>query len=63
MVLGTAKAALLQLIAAPEAAARDPRDAGLFHTAFLLPSRASLGAWLAFAKRMACSCKALPMMW
>ncbi|MFM7612208.1 MAG: VOC family protein, partial [Alphaproteobacteria bacterium] len=49
VVLGTAKAALLELIAAPAAAARDPRDAGLFHTAFLLPSRASLGAWLAFA--------------
>ncbi|MBM3592177.1 MAG: VOC family protein [Alphaproteobacteria bacterium] len=49
VVLGTTKAALLELIAAPEAAARNPRDAGLFHTAFLLPSRASLGAWLAFA--------------
>jgi catechol 2,3-dioxygenase len=49
VVLGTAKAALLELIAAPKAAARDPRNAGLFHTAFLLPSRASLGAWLAFA--------------
>lgn len=49
VVLGTSKTALLELIAAPEAAARDPRDAGLFHTAFLLPSRASLGAWLAFA--------------
>jgi len=50
VVLGTTKAALLELIAAPEAAARNPRDAGLFHTAFLLPSRASLGAWLAFAR-------------
>ena len=49
VVLGTSKTALLELIAAPAAAARDPRDAGLFHTAFLLPSRASLGAWLAFA--------------
>jgi catechol 2,3-dioxygenase len=49
VVLGTTKTALLELIAAPEAAARNPRDAGLFHTAFLLPSRASLGAWLAFA--------------
>jgi catechol 2,3-dioxygenase len=49
VVLGTTKTALLELISAPEATARDPRDAGLFHTAFLLPSRASLGAWLAFA--------------
>lgn len=49
VVLGTAKAALLELIEDTEAAARNPRDAGLFHTAFLLPSRASLGAWLAFA--------------
>lgn len=49
VVLGTSKTALLELIAAPAAAARNPRDAGLFHTAFLLPSRASLGAWLAFA--------------
>lgn len=49
LVLGTTKTALLELIAAPAAAARNPRDAGLFHTAFLLPSRASLGAWLAFA--------------
>ena len=49
VVLGTAKAALLELIAAPQGLARNPRDAGLFHTAFLLPSRESLGAWLAFA--------------
>ncbi len=49
VVLGTTKTTLLELIAAPAAAARNPRDAGLFHTAFLLPSRASLGAWLAFA--------------
>lgn len=49
VVLGTTKTALLELIAAPAAAVRDPHDAGLFHTAFLLPSRASLGAWLAFA--------------
>lgn len=28
---------------------RGPREAGLFHTAFLLPSRASLGGWLRHA--------------
>lgn len=27
----------------------DPRTAGLFHTAFLLPSRADLGRWINFA--------------
>lgn len=27
----------------------DPRSAGLFHTAFLLPSRADLGRWINFA--------------
>ncbi len=27
----------------------DPRGAGLFHTAFLLPSRADLGRWINFA--------------
>ncbi|MEW9808194.1 VOC family protein [Mesorhizobium sp. ZMM04-5] len=27
----------------------DPRSAGLFHTAFLLPSRADLGRWIDFA--------------
>lgn len=47
VVLGSAKAALLELMHDPAAAPRDPRAAGLFHIAFMLPSRASLGAWLA----------------
>lgn len=29
---------------------RDPRQAGLFHTAFLLPERADLGRWLRHAR-------------
>lgn len=29
-----------------------PRDAGLFHTAFLLPSRSDLGAWARHAARI-----------
>lgn len=37
---------LLHLVADPAAPRRSPREAGLFHTAFLLPSRADLGAWL-----------------
>ena len=37
------------------AAARDPRQAGLFHTAFLLPSRQDLARWVrrAIEHRMA----------
>jgi len=37
---------LLELRADPAARRASPREAGLFHTAFLLPSRADLGAWL-----------------
>lgn len=40
---------LLDLLSDPSATPRDPRDAGLFHTAFLLPSRADLARWLAHA--------------
>jgi catechol 2,3-dioxygenase len=43
---------LLELTGAPLAARRDPRDAGLFHTAFLLPSRADLARWLAHARKL-----------
>lgn len=36
------------LVLEPDASAKpdDPRSAGLFHTAFLLPSRADLGRWI-----------------
>jgi catechol 2,3-dioxygenase len=37
---------LLHLRQDPAAPRRSPRDAGLFHTAFLLPSRPVLGGWL-----------------
>lgn len=47
--LGHGETPLVELIAQPLAAARDPRNAGLFHTAFLLPDRADLGRWLAHA--------------
>jgi catechol 2,3-dioxygenase len=47
--LGTETAALLELRADRQARRRSPRDAGLFHTAFLLPRRADLGAWIAYA--------------
>lgn len=44
--LGAGGRTLLELRADRAARAGDPREAGLFHTAFLLPSRADLGAWL-----------------
>lgn len=47
--LGTASTVLLEVVHDPAARRCGPREAGLFHTAFLLPSRADLGAWIAFA--------------
>lgn len=47
--LGAGGRVLLELRADPAARPADPRAAGLFHTAFLLPSRADLGAWLVHA--------------
>lgn len=44
--LGVAGDAFLELLRRPDAAPDDPRAAGLFHAAFLLPSRADLGRWL-----------------
>jgi catechol 2,3-dioxygenase len=45
-LLGTGNKTLLELRADPAARRASPREAGLFHTAFLLPTRADLGAWL-----------------
>lgn len=45
-VLGAGGRPLLTLIADPSAPEAPPRSAGLFHTAFLLPSRRDLGLWL-----------------
>ncbi len=47
--LGTSERILLELRHDPQASVRSRRDAGLFHTAFLLPGRADLGAWLTHA--------------
>jgi catechol 2,3-dioxygenase len=44
--LGAGDKTLLELRADPAARRASPREAGLFHTAFLLPTRADLGAWL-----------------
>ena len=49
VLLGNGRAPLVELVARPDAAPRSPREAGLFHTAFLLPDRADLGRWLAHA--------------
>ena len=49
VTLGTRSAPLLDLAGDPDLAPRDPRSAGLFHTAFLLPSRADLARWLSHA--------------
>ena len=45
--LGAGGTAFLELLHRPGALPDDPATAGLFHTAFLLPSRAALGRWLA----------------
>lgn len=44
--LGLGSDVLLELRGDKTARAASPREAGLFHTAFLMPSRAALGAWL-----------------
>ena len=47
--LGVEGVVLLALRRDAGARRHSPRDAGLFHTAFLLPNRAALGAWTKFA--------------
>lgn len=46
VTMGAGNRALVRLIADPAARERSPREAGLFHTAILMPDRASLGAWV-----------------
>lgn len=46
VTLGTEETPLLHLDGDPSFRPRDPRQAGLFHTAFLLPSRGDLARWL-----------------
>lgn len=47
--LGAGDKTLLELRRDPAAKARDPHQAGLFHSAFLLPDRADLAEWLRHA--------------
>jgi catechol 2,3-dioxygenase len=49
IVLGAKNRRLLVIEGDKAARPDDPRSAGLFHTAFLLPSRADLGRWINFA--------------
>jgi len=49
VTLGTGSRVLLELLGDPALIARDPRQAGLFHTAFLMPTRGDLARWLAHA--------------
>lgn len=49
ITLGAEPVPLLELLSDLAATPRNPSDAGLFHTAFLLPTRADLGRFLAHA--------------
>ncbi|AWC23587.1 Catechol-2,3-dioxygenase [Aminobacter sp. MSH1] len=49
ITLGASSRALLDIEADKAAQPDDPRSAGLFHTAFLLPTRADLGRWIKHA--------------
>jgi catechol 2,3-dioxygenase len=49
--LGAGGVTLLALEAAPNARPDDPRTAGLFHTAFLQPTRGDLARWLVHVAR------------
>jgi catechol 2,3-dioxygenase len=49
LTLGAGDHALVELVGDPAARRSDPREAGLFHTAFLMPSRPALARWLVHA--------------
>jgi catechol 2,3-dioxygenase len=49
--LGAGDVTLLELSRKPDALADDPREAGLYHTAFLMPTRADLARWILHAAR------------
>src|SRR3974377_850715 len=50
-ILGVGSVALLELIHRPDALPDDPREAGLYHTAFLMPTRRDLAHWILHAAR------------
>jgi catechol 2,3-dioxygenase len=45
-ILGTGGVALIELIRGRDALPDDPREAGLYHMAFLMPTRADLARWI-----------------
>jgi catechol 2,3-dioxygenase len=45
-ILGVNSVPLLELIHIPAALPDDPRESGLYHTAFLMPTRADLARWI-----------------
>ena len=45
-ILGVGGVTLLELIHRPDALPDDPREAGLYHTAFLMPTRVDLARWI-----------------
>lgn len=51
LLLGAGGNVLLELVHRPLGLPDLPREAGLYHTAFLLPSRAELGRWLRHMSR------------
>jgi catechol 2,3-dioxygenase len=50
-VLGAGGVALLELSHRPDALPDDPREAGLYHTAFLMPTRSDLARWILHAAK------------
>ena len=51
-ILGVAGAPLLHLTQRPDLRPDDPHAAGLFHTAFIMPTRADLADWCRHAQRI-----------
>jgi catechol 2,3-dioxygenase len=52
VVLGVDGVALLELVHKPDAIPDNAREAGLYHTAFLMPTRADLARWILHAARI-----------
>ena len=50
-ILGAGGVPLLELVHRPDALPDDPREAGLYHTAFLMPTRADLARWIVHASK------------
>src|SRR5262249_16395332 len=59
-VLGAGGVRLVQLEHRPNAEPDDPRSAGLYHTAFLMPTRGDLARWILHVARHGCRSRPLP---